>query len=172
VYVTHDQDEALAMSDRIAVFNLGSACQIGPPKALYERPANRFVADFIGINNLIDGTVSTVEGPEGSLRAATALGEIGAIQDGRLRTGDRCVICIRPENITLNGGTGGGRNSFSGRIALTAYLGSTLRYDVDVGCPVPFKADVGDPWHHEQLPIGAPITLSCAIGSTLAIPVD
>ena len=172
VYVTHDQEEALAMSDRIAVFNLGNACQIGPPKALYERPANRFVADFIGINNLIDGTVRTVEGTERSLRAVTPLGEIGAIHDGRLRAGDRCVICIRPENITLNGGIGDGRNSFSGRIALTAYLGNTLRYDVDVGGPAPFKADIGDPWHHELLPIGAPVTLSCTIGSTLAIPAD
>jgi len=172
VYVTHDQEEALAMSDRIAVFNLGSACQIGPPKALYERPANRFVADFIGINNLIDGTVTTVGGQEGGLRAVTALGEIGAIHDGRLRAGDRCVICIRPENITLNSGTGNGKNSFSGRIALSAYLGNTLRYDVEVGGTTLFKADIGDPWHHEQLAIGTPITLSCTIGSTLAIPVD
>jgi iron(III) transport system ATP-binding protein len=172
VYVTHDQEEALAMSDRIAVFNLGSVCQIGPPKVLYERPANRFVADFIGINNLIDGTVLSVEGSEGALRAATALGEIGAIHDGRLRAGDRCVVCIRPENIAVNGGTGDGRNGFSGRIALSAYLGNTLRYDVEVGGPAPFKADIGDPWHHEELPMGAPVTLTCAVRSTLAIPAD
>jgi iron(III) transport system ATP-binding protein len=57
MYVTHDQEEALTLSDRIAVFNQGKVLQVGPPKELYERPANRFVADFIGINNLIDGTV-------------------------------------------------------------------------------------------------------------------
>ena len=56
MYVTHDQEEALTLSDRIAVFNQGKVFQVGPPKELYERPDNRFVADFIGINNLIDGT--------------------------------------------------------------------------------------------------------------------
>ena len=172
VYVTHDQEEALAMSDRIAVFNHGKACQIGPPKMLYERPANRFVADFIGINNLIEGTVRSVEGPQRSLRAETALGEILAAHDGRLRVGDRCVICIRPENLALNDPPGGERNRLSGRIVLTAYLGNTLRYDVDLGGGATFKVDVGDPWHHEQLLLGTPVTVGCSIASTLAIRAD
>src|SRR5688572_30538468 len=97
VYVTHDQEEALAMSDRIAVFSLGKVCQVGSPKALYERPTTRFVADFIGINNLVEGTVRSVEGPQGSVRADTGLGEILAIHDASLRPQDRCVICISPE---------------------------------------------------------------------------
>jgi len=87
VYVTHDQEEALAMSDRIAVFNLGRVCQVGPPKALYERPANRFVADFIGINNLVEGTVRSVEGPGRILKAETAFGVLSAIHDAALRVG-------------------------------------------------------------------------------------
>ena len=79
VYVTHDQEEALTLSDRIAVFNQGKVFQIGPPKALYERPANRFVADFIGINNLIDGTVAAVDAAQRRLRVKTALGRaVGA----------------------------------------------------------------------------------------------
>jgi ABC-type Fe3+/spermidine/putrescine transport system ATPase subunit len=172
VYVTHDQEEALAMSDRIAVFNLGKTCQVGPPKALYERPTTRFVADFIGINNLIDATVRSVEGPHRSLRAETALGEIVAIHDEPLRVGDRCVICIRPENIMLNGESGGEKNQFKGKITFSAYLGNTLRYDVDLGGGVTFRADISDPWHHEQLRMGTPVTLNCAIGSTLAIPAD
>jgi ABC-type Fe3+/spermidine/putrescine transport system ATPase subunit len=178
VYVTHDQEEALAMSDRIAVFNLGQVCQVGPPKALYERPANRFVADFIGINNLVDGTVRSVEGV--ALRAETALGEIAAIHDGRLAPGERCVVCVRPENLALasHAGSkagsehGGERNRFTGKIALASYLGNTLRYEVDLGAGVTFRADVGDPWHHEQLAMGTAVTLSCAAGSALAIPAD
>ena len=170
VYVTHDQEEALAMSDRIAVFSQGKVCQVGPPKALYERPATRFVADFIGINNLVEGTVRSVAGPLGSLRVETALGELAAIHDERLRPGDRCVICIRPENITLDGQSGGERNHFQGKISFAAYLGNTLRYDVDLGGGVTFKADIGDPWHHEQHPMGTPVALSCTVGSTLAIP--
>jgi ABC-type Fe3+/spermidine/putrescine transport system ATPase subunit len=170
VYVTHDQEEALAMSDRIAVFNLGRVCQVGQPKALYERPANRFVADFIGINNLVDGTVQSAEGA--TLQAETAFGVLSAIHDAALRVGDRCVICVRPENIALNGQAGGDRNRFRGRISFAAYLGNTLRYDVDLGGGVTFKTDIGDPWDHEQIPLGAPVELSCAVGSTLAIPAD
>jgi spermidine/putrescine ABC transporter ATP-binding subunit len=172
VYVTHDQEEALALSDRIAVFNHGKVGQVGPPKALYERPATRFVADFIGINNLVDGTVRSVEGPHRSLRAETALGELAAIHDEPLRVGDRCVICIRPENIALDVQSDGERNHFKGKISFAAYLGNTLRYDVDLGNGVIFKADVGDPWHHDQLPMGNPVTLSCPVASTLAIPAD
>ena len=168
VYVTHDQEEALAMSDRIAVFNLGRVCQVGPPKALYERPANRFVADFIGINNLVEGTVRSAEGAV--LQAETAFGVLSAIHDATLRAGDRCVICVRPENIALNDQSGGERNHFRGRISFAAYLGNTLRYDVDLGAGVTFKTDVGDPWDHEQIPMGTTVELSCAVGSTLAIP--
>ena len=170
VYVTHDQEEALTLSDRIAVFNQGQVLQIGPPKALYERPANRFVADFIGINNLVDGTVRAIEGAQQTLRVDTAVGEISAIYDKRLNVGDRCVICIRPENATVDGEAGGERNRLKGRIAFAAYLGNTLRYDVDLGGSVTFKADIGDPWHHEQFEMGRPVTLSCPVASTLAIP--
>jgi iron(III) transport system ATP-binding protein len=172
VYVTHDQEEALAMSDRIAVFNQGKTCQVGPPKMLYERPANRFVADFIGINNFVEGTVRSVEGPNRSLRVETGLGEMLAVHDERLRAGDRCVICVRPENLALNEPAGGEKNRFTGRIVLTAYLGNTLRYDVDLGGGAVFKADVGDPWHHDLLPLGTPVTLSCSAASMLALPAD
>jgi ABC-type Fe3+/spermidine/putrescine transport system ATPase subunit len=172
IYVTHDQEEALTLSDRIAVFNQGKVFQVGPPKALYERPASRFVADFIGINNLVDGTVRAIEGPLRNVRVETAVGEISAIYDERLRVGDRCVICIRPENAAVDGESGGERNRLKGKISFAAYLGNTLRYDVDLGNGVTFKADVGDPWHHEQLPMGKPVTLSCMVASTLAIPAD
>ncbi len=172
VYVTHDQEEALAMSDRIAVFSLGKVCQVGLPKALYERPATRFVADFIGVNNLVEGTVRSVAGPQRTLSVETPLGEISAIHDAPLRPGDRCVICIRPENLALDGPSDAGKNRFQGRISFAAYLGNTLRYDVDLGGGVVFKADIGDPWHHEQHSMGTPVALSCAAGSTLAIPVD
>jgi iron(III) transport system ATP-binding protein len=172
IYVTHDQEEALTLSDRIAVFNQGRIFQVGPPKALYERPANRFVADFIGINNLVDGKVLSVDGTQRSLRAETAFGEIGAIHDAPLKPGDRCVISVRPENIALEGQPGGGVNRVNGRISFAAYLGNTLRYDVDLGQGITFKTDIRDPWHHEPLAMGASVTLSCPVSSTLAIPAD
>jgi len=172
IYVTHDQEEALTLSDRIAVFNQGKVFQVGPPKALYERPANRFVADFIGINNLLDGTVRAIEGPLRSVRVETAVGEISALHDERLRVGDRCVICIRPENAAVDGESSGERNHLEGKISFAAYLGNTLRYDVDLGNGVVFKADMRDPWHHEQLPMGKPVTLRCRVASTRPSPAD
>jgi hypothetical protein len=80
------------------------------------------------------------------------------------------VICIRPENITLDGAQAGERNHFRGRIAFTAYLGNTVRYDVDLGNGTTFKVDIADPWHHAQLSIGTEVGLTCTIASTLAIP--
>jgi hypothetical protein len=78
------------------------------------------------------------------------------------------VICVRPENVALGEG-GGERNTLTGAIAFAAYLGNTLRYDVDLGQGVTFKADVKDPWHHEQLATGAQVALSFTVASTLAI---
>jgi iron(III) transport system ATP-binding protein len=169
VYVTHDQEEALTLSDRIAVFNQGKVFQLGAPKELYERPANRFVADFIGINNLIDGTVRAVDSASGGLTVDTAIGSIRAMPREGLRVGDRCVLCIRPENVAL-GDTDGDRNVVPGAIAFTAYLGNTVRYDVDLGKGVTFKADIRDPWHHEPLAMGSAATVNFAVGTTLAIP--
>jgi len=82
VYVTHDQEEALTLSDRIVVFNQARIFQLGTPKQLYERPANPFVADFIGINNLTRGTVRASDG--GFLTADTPLGALRALPNGAL----------------------------------------------------------------------------------------
>ena len=172
IYVTHDQEEALTLSDRIAVFDQGRVRQIGPPKTLYERPANRFVADFIGINNLVDGKVLAVDAAQRTVRAETAFGEVAAISEAPLKPGDRCVISVRPENLALEGQPGGGVNRLTGRISFAAYLGNTLRYDVDLGQGTLFKTDIKDPWHHELLPMGSEVSLSCPVTSTLAIPAD
>lgn len=172
MYVTHDQEEALTLSDRIAVFNQGRVFQVGPPKELYERPANRFVADFIGINNLIDGVVEAAE-PEGRrLRVKTALGSMTALFDDRFRVGDRCVLCIRPENTTLGDSTSADRNRVKGRITFAAYLGNTLRYDVELSPGMIFKIDIRDPWHHELLPIDSAVSLSFPTSSTVPVAVS
>ncbi len=166
VYVTHDQEEALTLSDRIVVFNQGRVFQIGTPKELYERPQNRFVADFIGINNLLDGTVHAAEA--GFLKVDTALGELRALPNAELRAGDKCVICVRPENIAV-GGAGAERNLAKGNISFAAYLGNTLRYDVDLGQGITFKVDDRDPWHHEQRAMGSDVEIAFAWNGTLAI---
>ena len=168
VYVTHDQEEALTLSDRIVVFNKARVFQLGTPKELYERPANPFVADFIGINNLARGTVRAASG--GILTADTPLGELRALPNGALAPGSRCVICIRPENIAL--GAAGGENRAKGRISFAAYLGHTLRYDVDLGEGTTFKVDIRDPWHHTPLALGAEVELSFPQSGTVAVVDD
>jgi spermidine/putrescine ABC transporter ATP-binding subunit len=174
VYVTHDQEEALTLSDRIAVFNMGKVLQVGPPKELYERPASHFVADFIGINNLIEGTVLEIDAAQHRVRVATAVGDMVGLTDGRLRAGERCLLCIRPENGSIDGVAAAGRNAVSGRIAFAAYMGNALRYDVELGQGqgVIFKVDIRDPWHHEQLAMGSNVNVSFPVTSTVAIPAE
>ena len=170
VYVTHDQEEALTLSDRIAVFNKGKILQIGPPKELYERPANRFVADFIGINNMMDGTVRLIDAAANRMRVATALGELSTMFDERLKTGDPCIVCVRPENATIDGETAAQSNLVTGRVSFAAYMGHTLRYDIDAGRGITLKSDIRDPWHHEALPMGSQVTVSFPVTGTVAIP--
>ena len=169
VYVTHDQEEALTLSDHIVVFNQGRVFQIGTPRALYERPASRFVADFIGINNLVAGTVQ--DSGAGVLAVRTPLGTLRALPEEGLRPGAECFVCVRPENISL-GGAGAERNVVKGRISFAAYLGNTLRYDVELQGGVTFKVDDRDPWHHGERAIGSAVELSFAWSGALAIPAD
>jgi iron(III) transport system ATP-binding protein len=171
VYVTHDQEEALSLSDRIAVFNQGKVLQVGVPKTLYERPSSRFVADFIGTNNMIEGTVRSLDAPQRRLRIETALGALLALPDERFQPGDRCILCIRPENASVNSHTEGESNALTGKITFASYLGNTLRYDVEVAAGVIFKVDIKDPWHHHELSMGTSVSVSFPISGTLAIPV-
>jgi iron(III) transport system ATP-binding protein len=165
VYVTHDQEEALSLSDRVAVMRDGVVLQVASPKELYERPVGRFVADFVGTNNFLPGTCRALAA--GRIAAETAIGTVRASPGPRVGPGDRCVLAVRPENITL--GTGA-ENTFEGRVVLAAYLGSTLRYDVEVRAGVVLKVDVGDPWHHEVLPAGAIVRVTFPASAALTLP--
>jgi len=165
IYVTHDQEEALSLSDRVAVMRDGRVLQVAKPKELYERPANRFVADFVGTNNFLTGVCRGVEGD--ALVVETPLGRVRARRRDGLAAGARCVLAIRPENIALGRADG---NSFTGRVVLASYLGNTLRYDVEVTGGVLVKLDVRDPWHHELLPPGHEVALTFPPSAALAFP--
>ncbi|MEO5790470.1 MAG: ABC transporter ATP-binding protein [Gaiellaceae bacterium] len=124
VHVTHDQEEAMTMADTIAVMNKGRIEQLGPPSELYEKPATAFVAGFLGVSNLLDGTVAA----PGRVRL-DAGDEISA--DVGERTG-RVAIGIRPEKIRLLP-PDGGDNSLAGTIRETAYVGVATQYVVETG---------------------------------------
>jgi spermidine/putrescine ABC transporter ATP-binding subunit len=169
VYVTHDQEEALTLSDRIAVFNQGRVFQVGTPRELYQRPENRFVADFIGVNNLVDATVASLDAATGRATVRTPVGDLAAMAAPGLEPGGKCIACVRPENVDL-GEVTADENTLRGKVTFTAYLGNTLRYDVDLGSGITVKADDRDPWHHEARGPGEEIVLSFPVGATLAIP--
>ena len=166
VYVTHDQEEALSLSDRVAVMRDGRVLQLGVPRELYERPRTRFVADFVGTNNVIPGTVKGQDGE--TLFVDTALGPLRARAMGGVTPGQPCVLAIRPENVTVGGAVTDG-NRVVGRVALASYLGNTLRYDIEAGGAT-LKADIRDPWHHEPLAAGTEVTLAFPASVTLALP--
>jgi ABC-type Fe3+/spermidine/putrescine transport system ATPase subunit len=126
VYVTHDQEEAMAISDRIAVMNKGVIEQIGTAEELYRRPASVFVARFIGRSNLIEATVSAVSA--GSVQLAIA-GQPHAVEDANadVKVGDRVLANVRPEAIGI--GTGDG---LAGTVKVRTYLGEKMEYEVEV----------------------------------------
>jgi iron(III) transport system ATP-binding protein len=137
VYVTHDQGEALAMSDRIAVMEKGRIVQVDEPRAVYFRPANEFVASFIGAANLLSGTtVSAV--------AAGALGPVRLAGDAVVQclfpagaaAGHAVTIAVRPESITLHPAGAAAppeANRLAGTIAAASFQGDSVRYDVTAG---------------------------------------
>ncbi len=113
VHVTHDQEEAMTMADTIAVMNQGHIEQLGSPAELYERPATAFVAGFLGVSNLLSGTVEGADAirlEDGTLVRAQVDGRSGLVAAG-----------VRPEKITL--GAGGGANELHGTVAESAYIG-------------------------------------------------
>jgi ABC-type Fe3+/spermidine/putrescine transport system ATPase subunit len=165
IYVTHDQEEALSLSDRVAVMRDGRIQQVAAPKALYERPANRFVADFVGTNNLIPGVCR--ERGAGGILVETPLGLVYGRSDDGIAAGTRCVLAVRPENVTL---ASSGDNVFDGRVAVASYLGNTLRYDVETPGGLVLKVDVRDAWHHQPLAVGQPVRVAFPASVALPLP--
>jgi putative spermidine/putrescine transport system ATP-binding protein len=129
VYVTHDQSEALTMSDRIAVFRQGRIEQIGTPEAIYDEPANAFVARFIGENNRVVGTVVTVDGGHCTVRARGGALLAGTCA-GSLAPGEEALVSIRPEQIVL--GEARADCALDGTLAEAIYLGDHLRLRIAV----------------------------------------
>ena len=132
IFVTHDQEEALSISDRIAVMYGGKAEQVGTPFEIYNRPATKFVANFVGTLNVLEGTVSDAAAGKVRINAE----EIA--MKGRLngsKTGDTMSLALRPEAISL-GRRPGNDARLSGEIADVHFLGSVIRVRVGVGSDV------------------------------------
>jgi spermidine/putrescine transport system ATP-binding protein len=125
IFVTHDQEEALTMSDRVVVMNAGRIEQIGRPEEIYEKPATEFVAGFIGVSNLIEGVVLGSEGEDSVVR----IGESRiTVSTNGMSEGTRVRLLIRPEKISLSGATTG--QALNGVIASAVYLGESTQWKV------------------------------------------
>jgi spermidine/putrescine transport system ATP-binding protein len=129
IFVTHDQEEALVMSDRIAVMNAGALEQVAAPAELYERPRTRFVADFLAVRNILEAAVTSVADGGASLRTADGLVLVAA-DDGGYRAGEAVTVGVRPERIAL---TGIAENRFQGTLEACQYLGDRTDWQVRVG---------------------------------------
>jgi len=126
VYVTHDQSEALTMSDRIAVFHHGRIQQLSDPRCMYEQPANGFVAGFIGESNRLPGTVESVGGERAALRMGSGALLHGAGSDG-LALGANAVYALRPERIEIAPVASDGCESLPATLEEAIFMGDRVR---------------------------------------------
>jgi spermidine/putrescine transport system ATP-binding protein len=177
IYVTHDQEEAMTMSDQIAVMRDGRIEQIGAPEDVYENPATEFVAGFLGASNLLDGTVGQRDGELATIELAS--GEKVRVPAERLNgTRDRVRVGVRPEKIRLSGGERppvGGDNAIEGTVLVSTFVGVSNVFTVEtragqqltvyaqnLGTSDDRPPDSGDrvvlSWHPEHTFVVAPST--------------
>ena len=157
VFVTHDQEEALTMSDRVIVMNDGRVEQDGTPQDLYHRPATRFVAEFIGETNLMDVTVREM-GDDRMVADWHGLALRARAREGGPRPGERALAVLRPECLRLSTGAMGLENELSGHVLKRVFRGARVRIVVAPdGAPEPITVSL-DPASAEAVPDG-PVTI-------------
>jgi len=141
LFVTHDQVEALSMSDQIAIMDRGRIIQEGPPREVYQRPASQFVAGFIGSTNLINGTVRAADPGSGLHDVETAAGTLRARVEG-IRPGEEAVVAIRPEDVILHrlphadGDIAARLNVLEGEVQIGLFTGVLVEYHIGIGTHV------------------------------------
>jgi len=155
VYVTHDQSEALALSHEIAVMSEGHIVQIGSPRDIYERPRNKFVADFVGNTNFIGGSIASAAAGNGRCRVSTVLGELNVQCVENLAKDTPVVVSVRPEDVELSEAAPTAEpddNLCRGAVIAKVFLGDYLDFQVKVGESVllarvhpSLRTPVGDP---------------------------
>ena len=156
IYVTHDQEEALTMSDRIAVMSQGRVEQVGGPKEIYEEPATAYVADFLGVSNLMDATASGATAGGCNVQ----LGEFALVagQGEEDATGD-CKVTIRPERVNLEAQGTSGENRLAAMVERVVYVGSVLQTIIHLASGQTIQAWLPNDEAADVPRSGAPITV-------------
>ena len=132
IFVTHDQEEALTLSDRIAIFNFGRIIQVGAPMEVYERPVTKFAAGFLGEANFLAGRVTSME-PGGLARIALEIGGEALCRLAKGEAGQTVLLALRPEKITLRADGSAGPNAVRGNVLDVVFSGNSTTYRVAVG---------------------------------------
>jgi spermidine/putrescine ABC transporter ATP-binding subunit len=174
LYVTHDQEEAMSMSDRIAILNHGRIDQIGPPGEVYERPANPFVGRFLGEANLIECTV-VGEAGEFARLALPSGDELRAPRSDCCRNG-RGMLFIRPERVGIAPGTGSADephvNALAGRVRRCTFLGNIWRYSVAIDGVAPVTVDLQNAVGVTPLLAGTSVLLRWPVADSLILSAE
>ncbi len=135
IFVTHDQDEALSMSDRVAVMSAGRVQQVGTPEEVYRSPANRFVAEFVGRVNLIDGVVTAAD-DEGVVVEVSGSSHRLTVRGVKAQPTSSVTVAVRPEAVTLGSTADGmpnGTNTWEASVRAVAFLGDHYEYELETG---------------------------------------
>ena len=156
LYVTHDQSEAMAISDKVVIMKDGDIMQIGSPQQIYEYPASRFVANFIGKANFLEGVYRGMDNGA----AVVTLGEMrfSAPHPGEMRSvreGDACALSIRPESVRVTASGG----ELPGRVTRATYYGTKVEYEITIG-EQPIIVEIYNPQLSERFAVGDAVTLS------------
>ena len=159
VYVTHDQEEALTMSDRIAVMHAGKVEQLGTPEELYERPATRFVADFIGSTNLLRGRIEA----DGRVRLES--GEVAHVAHDGMPDGSEVEISVRPEAISIVPASA--EDAIKATVEQAAYLGTTISYQLRTAGGLALT--VLSPKTGVRLPVGSDVAVTWSPSEALIL---
>jgi putative spermidine/putrescine transport system ATP-binding protein len=169
VYVTHDQAEALTMSDIVVVMHQSRIAQVGSPRALYESPANLFVADFLGDSNLLPGRIVETAGAQAIVELGN--GQVVRVARGEVMamTGQKTVVLVRPEDMRV-GVPVDGQDAVSGRITEVSYHGDSYRLEIALGTDrlkvkVPRVAGIG-------LEAGQDVQVAWAPDAARLVPID
>jgi ABC-type Fe3+/spermidine/putrescine transport system ATPase subunit len=167
VYVTHDQEEAMNMSDRIAIMNHGRIEQLGPPGEIYERPCNAFVGRFLGEANLLDGTIEAVEQGEAVFRTRDGV-DLRAQLDRFAAPGRAAALFVRPEKLAFGDGGGEG-NRVTGVVRRRSFLGSMIRSVVEVAAGSQLTIDTANRGDGAAPELGATVSVHWPVAHSIVL---
>jgi spermidine/putrescine transport system ATP-binding protein len=171
IFVTHDQTEAMAMSDRIAIMRNGKILQASTPNEIYERPQNRFVAEFIGSTNLLAGEIAAADGGGCQVRSGNLV--VPCAPEPGVRPGQPVTLAIRREKIALGTSAGSGRAEIAlgqGKVTDKTYLGAMLEFEVALADGRRLVAQLPNLTENFQINIGDQVAVACPRDGVRLLP--